>query len=77
MPAPDARSAMVLDRVGLDRLVELLIAEGYRVIGPTLRDGAIVLAELDSAGQLPAGWGVEIGPGLYRVRRRDECPNTA
>jgi ferredoxin len=72
MPAPDARSAMVLDRVGLDRLVEVLIAEGYRVIGPTLRDGAIVLGELDSAGDLPAGWGVETGPGLYRVRRRDD-----
>jgi ferredoxin len=63
---------MVLDRAGLDRLVEVLIAEGYRVIGPTLRDGAIVLGELDSAGQLPAGWGVETGPGLYRVRRRDD-----
>ena len=55
---------MVLDRAGLDRLVEVLIAEGYRVIGPTLRDGAIVLGELDSAGELPAGWGVETGPGL-------------
>ena len=63
---------MVLDRAGLDRLVEVLIAEGYRVIGPTVRDGAIVLGELDSAGQLPAGWGVETGPGLYRLRRRDD-----
>ena len=31
-----------------------------------------MLGELDSAGQLPAGWGVETGPGLYRVRRRDD-----
>jgi ferredoxin len=72
MAAPDAGRPVVLDRAGLDRLVELLIAEGRRVIGPTLRDGAIVLGELDSAGQLPAGWGVETGPGLYRVRRRDD-----
>jgi len=72
MAAPDAAPVMVLDRAGLDRLVEVLIAEGYRVIGPTLRDGAIVLGELDSARRLPAGWGVETGPGLYRVRRRDD-----
>jgi ferredoxin len=72
MDAPDPRRAMVLDRAGLDRLVEVLIADGYRVIGPTFRDGAIMLGELDSAGQLPAGWGVETAPGLYRVRRRDD-----
>ena len=57
MPAPDPRPAIVLDRAGLDRLVELLIAEGYRVIGPTLRDGAIVLGELDSAAAAARGMG--------------------
>jgi ferredoxin len=63
---------VVLGRAGLGRLVEVLIAEGYQVIGPMVRDGAIVLAELDSAQQLPAGWGVETGPGRYRLHRRDE-----
>src|SRR6266545_6876490 len=64
---------MVLDRPGLDRLVEILIAEGYRVVGPTVRDNAIVLAELESGAQLPAGWGVDVGPGQYRLRRRDDA----
>ena len=63
----------VLDRAGLDRLVEVLLAEGYRVVGPVVRDDAIVLAELDSAGQLPSGWGVETGPGRYRLRRRADA----
>ncbi|HET9138130.1 4Fe-4S dicluster domain-containing protein [Actinophytocola sp.] len=59
-----------LARDGLDRLVEVLRERGYRVVGPTVRDGAIVLDELSSARELPAGWGVEVGPGHYRLRRR-------
>jgi len=62
----------VLDRAGLDQLVELLISEGYRVVGPTVRDDAIVLAELDSGAQLPTGWGVDVAPGHYRLRRRSD-----
>jgi len=62
--------AAVLTRVGLDELVAALIADGYRVIGPTLRDDAIVLAELSSGAQLPSGWGVDSAPGRYRLRRR-------
>ncbi|ARG73843.1 4Fe-4S ferredoxin [Mycobacterium kansasii] len=64
--------AALLDTVGLHRLVEVLIQRGYRVIGPTLRDNAIVLAELDSADDLPRGWGVDVAPGQYRVRQRDD-----
>ena len=63
----------VLDRSGLDALVEGADRPGYRVVGPTLRDNAIVLAELDSADELPAGWGVDTAPGRYRLRRRDDA----
>jgi ferredoxin len=38
-----------------------------------VRDTAIVLSELDSADALPAGWGVDTGPGLYRLHRRDDA----
>jgi ferredoxin len=51
-------------------LVAALRAEGYVVIGPTVRDGAIVLAELESADQLPYGVGVELEPGGYSIRAR-------
>ncbi|MCV7379189.1 4Fe-4S ferredoxin [Mycobacterium alsense] len=57
---------------GLQRLVEVLIERGYRVVGPTLRNSAIVLAELESADDLPRGWGVDVSPGNYRLRRRDD-----
>ena len=64
MTAPGGAPPAVFGRAGLDRLVAVLIADGYRVIGPTVRDNAIVLDELDSAAQLPAGWGVGYRAGL-------------
>jgi len=54
----------------LDRLYAALRDADYRVIGPTVADGAIVLAELESARDLPFGWGVELEPGGYRIRQR-------
>jgi len=62
----------VIDAAGLQQLVSTLITRGYRVVGPTLSDNAIVLAELTSADDLPQGWGVDVGPGHYRLRRRDD-----
>ena len=62
----------VLDREGLGALVDELRRCGYRVVGPSLRDNAIVLAELSSADELPFGWGVDVAPGTYRLRRRTD-----
>lgn len=64
---------IVLDRHGLDALVAGLITEGYQVVGPTVHDDAIVLAELTSGQQLPAGWGIVAEPGHYRLHRRDDA----
>ena len=57
---------------GLSDVFEALVADGYRVIGPAVQDGAIVLRELTSAAELPSGWGVELEPGGYQLRRRDD-----
>jgi ferredoxin len=66
--------AVVLDRAGLDQLVDVLRSRGLRVIGPTVRDQAIVLDELITGRDLPDGWGVDTGPGRYRlVHRSDEA----
>jgi sulfhydrogenase subunit beta (sulfur reductase) len=48
------------------------VADGSHVIGPAVRDGAIVLRELTAAAELPFGWDVELEPGGYRLRRRDD-----
>ncbi|WP_405595547.1 4Fe-4S dicluster domain-containing protein [Streptomyces sp. NBC_01410] len=69
----DANPAVaVLDRTGLDALIRLLVTQGRTVVGPTVRDGAVVLAELASADELPFGWGVELEAGHYRLRPRED-----
>ena len=62
----------MIDTEGLGALIRALVADGYRVIGPTVSGDAIVLAEITDAAQLPAGWGVETGPGCYRLQQRDD-----
>ena len=57
---------------GLDDLVETLRRRGYRVLGPTVRDGAIVYDDLESAAQLPIGWTDRQDGGTYRLERRED-----
>jgi NAD(P)H-flavin reductase/formate hydrogenlyase subunit 6/NADH:ubiquinone oxidoreductase subunit I len=57
----------------LDRILDALRADGRTIIGPTVRDEAIVLDEILSATDLPAGWGAETSPGHYRLIRRDNA----
>jgi len=61
-----------LPREGLDTLVALLARRGWTVVGPVVRDGAIVLDEISGAGELPIGWTDEQDGGSYRLRRRDD-----
>ena len=62
----------VIEPAALEALVTGLRFRGYRVLGPTLQDGAIVYDELESADELPAGWTDVQEPGSYRLRRRDD-----
>jgi sulfhydrogenase subunit beta (sulfur reductase) len=62
----------LIEATALDRLFEALHQRGYTVVGPTVRDGAIVVAELTSAGELPYGVGVDTDAGRYRLRDRDD-----
>jgi formate hydrogenlyase subunit 6/NADH:ubiquinone oxidoreductase subunit I len=53
----------------LDALIGLLRADGLRVIGPVVRDGAVQLDEIVSVADLPKGWGDAQEKGVYRLRR--------
>ena len=64
--------ASIIDGAGLGELVAELRLRGFRVVGPTLRDNAIVLAEIDDVAELPHGWGVDVAPGSYRLRPRSD-----
>jgi sulfhydrogenase subunit beta (sulfur reductase) len=56
----------------LETLIETLRGRGYRVLGPTARDGAIVYDELESATELPIGWTESQEAATYRLERRDD-----
>jgi ferredoxin len=62
----------VIEPEALDVLVAALRDRGYRVLGPTVREGAIVYDELDSAAELPVGWTDVQDAGRYRLERRDD-----
>lgn len=64
--------AHVIDRHDFDDLLMAIARRGYSLIAPTVRDGAIVYDEIDSAGDLPIGWTDEQDGGHYRLRRRDD-----
>jgi len=71
---PGVAEALVLDLAGLATLLERLRASGHDLVGPTLRDGAIILDEIQDLADLPAGWRDEQEAGRYRlVRREDEA----
>ena len=63
---------VLIEAAALPRLFDALHTRGYTVVGPTARDGAIVVAELESASELPYGVGVDTEAGRYRLRARDD-----
>jgi ferredoxin len=65
-------TAAVIEPKALDDLIGALRGRGFRVLGPSVRDGAIVYDELESASQLPIGWTDEQEAGTYRLERRDD-----
>src|SRR5262245_49544920 len=56
----------------LQELLAALRRRGYLVVGPTLRDGAIVYDELNSTADLPVGWTDEQDGGTYRLKQRSD-----
>lgn len=62
----------VLAREDLGELFHALEEAGYGLVGPRVRDGAIVYDELASPADLPVGVGDEQSPGRYRLRDRGD-----
>ncbi|MEX0853160.1 MAG: 4Fe-4S dicluster domain-containing protein [Bauldia sp.] len=68
----ESAGPVLLDRQGLQALIAALHARGYRVLGPTVRDQAIVYDDIESVADLPAGWTDEQDGGRYRLKRRGD-----
>ena len=62
-----ATAAGLLARADLDKLLAALRADGRRVIGPTIRDGAVVHDDLSEVADLPVGRRATQAPGTYRL----------
>ncbi len=71
-PMTDVPKLAKLTRQDLEALIEVLKRRGYRVIGPRLRDKAIVYDDIASTADLPAGWSDEQDGGHYRTKRRED-----
>jgi ferredoxin len=71
LPLSDV-ARVVIEPEALDDLVAVLRSRGFRVLAPTVRDGAIVYDEIESAAELPVGWTEEQDAASYRLERRDD-----
>jgi ferredoxin len=56
----------------LEGLIPALQRRGYQVVGPVVREGAIVYDVVEKLADLPAGWTDEQAPGRYRLQRRND-----
>ena len=66
------KNPMIIEREGLDQLIAVLNEMGFQVVGPTVRDEAIVYESLTSIKDLPEGWTDEQEGGVYRLKRRSD-----
>jgi sulfhydrogenase subunit beta (sulfur reductase) len=66
------RPTSILARRSFQPMFDELRQRGYRVVGPTVRDGAIIYDEIASPSELPAGWTDVQEAGTYRIERRND-----
>ncbi|UCD11691.1 MAG: 4Fe-4S dicluster domain-containing protein [Nitrospinaceae bacterium] len=63
---------LTIEASGLDGLFAVLEERGFTVVGPTVREGAIVYDRLASPADLPRGITDEQDGGVYRLKKRDD-----
>lgn len=63
----------IIERPTLDALFTALRRRAWTLVGPTVRDGAIIYDEIAAATDLPVGWTDEQDGGTYRLKRRADA----
>jgi len=63
---------LAIDREDLQEIFNALANRGYQVIGPTVRDGAIIYDTVARLEDLPDGWTDRQDAGQYRLDRRTD-----
>lgn len=64
---------VVIEREDFQQLIDALAQKGYRVIGPIVRDQAIIYDDLHTVDELPVGWTDEQDGGVYRLKKRGDA----
>ena len=72
MPPSDIDNHATIERQDFQSLFDALIKRGYLLVGPTIREGAIVYDHLYAESDLPIGWTDEQEAGVYRLEKRDD-----
>jgi len=65
-------SKVTLERDRLQVLLDAIRVEGFRILGPTVRDEAIVYDDVSRVEDLPIGWTDEQEAGRYRLCKRSD-----
>ena len=62
----------ILERHDMPALFAGLERAGYEIVGPTVREGAIIYDRISKVEELPIGWTDRQGGGKYRLERRGD-----
>ena len=63
---------LVMAAVDFPQLLIAIDRLGYRMVGPTLRDGQLIYGDLTGVADLPVGWTDAQEPGAFRLQPRDD-----
>ncbi|MCK6556184.1 4Fe-4S dicluster domain-containing protein [Candidatus Binatia bacterium] len=64
----ESRAAFLLPKDRVNDLIDLLWARGFRVVGPVVRNGAVVIDEVRAVQDLPVGRRDDQEAGVYRLQ---------
>jgi sulfhydrogenase subunit beta (sulfur reductase) len=70
--SPRVAASVAIPKASLQVVFDNLRAAGYLLVGPTVRDGAVVLDEIGGLEDLPLGWTDEQRPAQYRLTKTRE-----
>ena len=66
------RIKRVVEREDFQRLLDVLAEKGYRLVGPTVRDGSVIYDDIQTVSDFPIGYSDEQEKGTYRLHKTDE-----
>jgi ferredoxin len=66
---PRVSASVILSKPAFQRILDNLSSSGFQLIGPTVQDGALILACIRNMTELPAGWALEQKAGSSHLLR--------